>query len=336
MGDLVNFGIVGLGHIGLRHAKHVVENKRALLKSVCDILPIQNLDISTHKIAFHSNYLDMLNDDEVDVVNICTPNYLHASMAIDVLKSGKHVLIEKPMALSTIDSKKIIETSKKENKLVFCVMQNRFSPTIEWLKKIVTEGNLGKIKMISVNCFWNRNNDYYQKSNWHGSLEKDGGPLFTQFSHFIDVIFWLFGAIKYVDTNFYNFNKKKFIEFEDSGIVRLDFQNDIKGIIQYSTAIWNKNFESSITVIGDRGTVKIGGQYMDELLYCDIENYKAPKFENKIFCNDYGTYKGSASNHDKVIDNVISVLKDKKSINTTALDGHNVVKIIEKIYLNRN
>ena len=114
-------------------------------------------------------------------------------------------------------------------------MQNRFSPTIEWLKKIVTEGNLGKIKMISVNCFWNRNNDYYQKVIGT-DLEKDGDPLFTQFSHFIDVIFWLFGTIKYMNTFSIILAKKNSLNLQNSGIVRLDFQNDIKGIIQYSTA----------------------------------------------------------------------------------------------------
>ena len=114
-----NFGIVGLGHIGLRHAKHVVENKGGYSNLISSMFYSKQILAHTRLLSIQ-NYLDMLNDDEVDVVNICTPNYLHASMAIDVLKSGKHVLIEKPMALSTIDSKKIIETSKKENKLVFC------------------------------------------------------------------------------------------------------------------------------------------------------------------------------------------------------------------------
>lgn len=328
----VNFGVVGLGHIGKRHVNCIVNHKKACLNSIYDILPTQDF-INSDLLV--SSFSELINKD-IDVVNICTPNHLHANMAIDALMAGKHVVIEKPMALTTHDAQMIVDTALKCDKYVFCVMQNRFSPTIIWIKDIIEKQLLGKIHMISLNCFWNRNKDYYLNSQWHGSKEKDGGPLFTQFSHFIDIIYWLFGTIDKVDPDFFFFRKKKYIEFEDSGIVKFNFSNNTIGVLNYSTAVWNKNMESSITMIGEYGSVKIGGQYMDKVVYCDIKDYTQPVIDAKIECNDYGTYKGSASNHDKMIDNVVNVLIDNASVHTNAIDGLNVVKIIENIYNYRN
>tara|TARA_B100001250_G_C19570256_1_gene687323 strand:- start:402 stop:851 length:450 start_codon:yes stop_codon:yes gene_type:complete len=149
-------------------------------------------------------------------------------------------------------------------------------------------------------------------------------------------MYWLFGEPIYCSPDFYSFNKQKYIEFEDSGIVRLNFKNKMVGVLNYSTAIWNKNLESSITIIGELGSVKIGGQYMDKIIYCDIKDYVLPKLDFDIQCNDYGDYRGSASNHDQMINNVIDVLLDEVEIHTNSLDGLNVVKIIEKIYSYRN
>ena len=190
--------------------------------------------------------------------------------------------------------------------------------------------------MVIVNCFWNRNKNYYLDSDWHGSRLKDGGPLFTQFSHFVDILYWLFGDVDNMSSEFFSFNKKQYVEFEDSGIVKLNFLNKAIGVLNYSTAVWNKNFESSITILGQYGSVKIGGQYMDKILDCDINGYSRPNIDDSIACNDYGEYTGSASNHDKMIDNVVQVLLDKENIHTNSVDGFHVVKIIESIYSSRN
>jgi len=331
----IKFGVIGLGRIGLRHLKCILENNRSELTSIFDIVVPNQLNIS-EEIQLCSNYHELLQSD-ADVINICTPNYLHADMAIDCLNAKKHIVIEKPMALSSNKAELIINTANKCNKLVFCVMQNRFSPTMIWLKDMVEKKMLGKINMVSVNCFWNRNKDYYVKSNWHGSKLKDGGPLYTQFSHFIDILYWLFGPINNVKADFFSFTQKKYIEFEDSGVLNLKFENNIVATLNYSTAVYNKNLESSITILGDQGSIKIGGQYMDKLLCCDIDNYAPPELNNNIQCNDYGTYTGSAFNHDKMIDNVVDVLiNNNVKIHTNAIDGLNVVKIIEKIYSFRN
>jgi len=332
----IKFGVVGVGHIGSRHAQCIIDNNRGSLIKLFDVLPVDKWRFKTSKKELICASFEDLVKSDVDVVNICTPNYLHAQMAIDALANHKHVVLEKPMALSSHDAEKIIYTARKVNRHVFCVMQNRFSPTILWLKEIITNNNLGKINFVQVNCFWNRNLSYYESSDWHGSRLKDGGPLFTQFSHFIDILYWLFGEIDNTSSQFFSFNSKKYIEFEDSGIVKLNFANKAIGVLNYSTAVWKKNFESSITILGEHGSVKIGGQYMDKILDCDISQQSPPNIDDDITCNDYGGYTGSASNHDKMIDNVVQVLLDKKSIHTNSADGFNVVKTIESIYSSRN
>ena len=177
----IKFGVIGLGRIGLRHLKCILENNKSELTSIFDVVLPDQLNIS-EEIQRCSNYDEFLQSD-VDVINICTPNYLHADMAIDCLNANKHIVIEKPMALSSNKAELIINTASKCNKLVFCVMQNRFSPTMVWLKDMVEKKMLGKINMVAVNCFWNRNKDYYVKSNWHGSKLKDGGPLYLSLIH---------------------------------------------------------------------------------------------------------------------------------------------------------
>ena len=342
MDKKIKFGVVGLGHIGTRHAKCIMHNPNSLLSAVCDIKHKTTWKTQHESIPYFSDFHDLIQQD-LDVVNICTPNYLHASMAIDALSQRKHVVIEKPIALCTEDAKKIIDRSNKCSRLFFGVMQNRFSPTISWLKDIIDQSLLGRINMISVNCFWNRNRNYYLNSDWHGSKHKDGGPLFTQFSHFIDIINWIFGDFSNISASFSEFTESDYIEFEDSGLIKFNLKNLqsnklIDGTLNYSTAVWNKNFESSITILGEFGTIKIGGQYMDKIIYCDIKNYVLPKLDLDVKCNDYGDYQGSASNHDKMIDHVTKTLlgltKDVESLDFS--DGIEVVNIIERIYSLRN
>jgi len=238
------------------------------------------------------------------------------------------------MTLSSKQANHLVDYAKKNKRFVFCVMQNRFSPTIMWLKKIIEQKKLGRIFSIHVNCFWNRNEKYYKLSDWHGKLELDGGPLYTQFSHFIDILYWLFGEIKnIVKAEFINFRKSELIDFEDSGFLNFDFSSGAKGTLNYSTSIWEKNFESSIIVNAEKGTLKIGGQYMDKLDYCHIENYEKPIINNSdLKCNDYGTYKGSAANHDRVIENIVNVIYyDLNVYKTKSIRKYSLKKNLDQI-----
>jgi predicted dehydrogenase len=244
-------------------------------------------------------------------------------------------VIEKPMALTKNGCEKIIYEALHQHKNVFCVMQNRYSPPSVWLKEIMLNGVLGETYMVQINCYWNRDERYYTKQNWHGTQHLDGGTLFTQFSHFIDIMFWLFGDIKNINSKFNDFNHQQLTDFEDSGFVSFDFVNGGMGSLNYSTSVWNTNLESSITIIAENGTVKVGGQYMNEVEICNIKNYTMPILPPSNPPNDYGLYKGSAANHHYIFENVVNVLKGRAPITTNALEGLKVVEIIEKIYGNK-
>ena len=277
------------------------------------------------------NYL-IKYKNSIDVVCIATPNYLHCEQAKFFLNQGIHVVIEKPMGLTSLECQLVIDIAKRNNRNVFCVMQNRYSPPSSWLKSIVESDSLGGIFHVQINCFWNRDNRYYQNTSWKGKKQLDGGTLFTQFSHFVDTLYWIFGDIENVQSRFYNYNHRETIEFEDTGLINFDFVKGGSGTISYSTSVWNKNLESSLTVIGEKGSVKVGGQYMDKVLHCDIENYIMPVLSKTNAANDYGNYKGSAANHQYVIQNVVDVLNGSDNIKTSAEEGMKVVEIIERIY----
>ena len=211
-------------------------------------------------------------------------------------------------------------------------MQNRYSPPSEWIKEIIETKKLGEIFMVQVNCFWNRDDRYYKKGGWKGTQDLDGGTLFTQFSHFIDIMYWLFGDIENVQGKFEDFTHQESTDFEDSGIVSFDFKKGGMGCLNYSTSVWNSNLESSMTVIGSKGSIKIGGQYMNEIEYCNIKDYKMPELAASNPPNDYGPYKGSAANHHYIIENVVETLRGQNVATTNVLEGLKVVEIIEKIY----
>ena len=215
-------------------------------------------------------------------------------------------------------------------------MQNRYSPPSEWIKEIIDKRLMGNIYMVQLNCYWNRDERYYKEGGWKGTNELDGGTLFTQFSHFIDIMFWLFGDIKNIQGKFADFNHEDTTEFEDSGFVSFEFLKGGMGSLNYSTAVWNQNLESSMTIIGEKGSVKIGGQYMNEIEVCNIDGYEMPELAPSNPANDYGAYKGSAANHHYIIENVVNSLKERTQPTTNALEGLKVVEIIERIYAVRD
>lgn len=326
----VRFAVVGCGRIGMRHAETIQGTKRAELVATIDSDPQhQGFQGVPHFISLEEF---LATRPAVDVINIATPNGFHAKQAIEVLNAGYHVLVEKPLALTKADAEDVLHTALRKGKRVFAVMQNRYSPPSEWLKEMVDSGRLGTIYMVQLNCFWNRDDRYYHTGGWHGTKEMDGGTLFTQFSHFVDILYWAFGDLTHIQAQLANFNHKHSIDFEDTGSVSFQLARGGMGTLNYSTSVWDKNLESSLLVIAEKGSLKIAGQYMNEVEYCHVENYTMPTLLPSNPPNDYGGYKGSAFNHPYVIQNVIDVLCGDGSIGTNALEGLKVVDIIERIY----
>lgn len=331
--EKIKFAVVGAGRIGKRHIKMIQENHEADLVGIIDIKEKKNLHLEEEKTPFFQSIQDFFKANiPVDVLNIATPNGLHARQALEVLEQKKNVVIEKPMALSKESAEQIIHKALNVSRHVFVVKQNRYSPVSVWLKNLVTSQKLGKIFLVKIDCFWNRDERYYTKNTWHGDKNLDGGTLFTQFSHFIDMMYWLFGDIKNISGTFQDFNHQEMTDFEDTGCLHFEFIHEGMGILNYTTSIWKENLESTITIIGEKGLVKVGGQYMNKVEICRIKNYEMPTLKTQTLQNDYGIYKGSAANHRQVIQNVIDTIKGKTKPTTNSLEGMKVVEIIERMY----
>jgi predicted dehydrogenase len=331
MKNKIKFAIVGCGRIAQRHAEHITNFGE--LTAVCDIVYDKAETLGKeYAVKTYRSIDDLLTSEtETDVVSICSPNGLHAEHTIKALNAGFHVLCEKPMAINVHDCGRMIQAAEKNNRRLFAIKQNRFNPPVAAVKKAIDEGRFGKIYSVQLNCFWNRNEDYYVNS-WKGTKDIDGGTLYTQFSHFIDLLYWLIGDVKRANAFIKNYHHQGIIEFEDTGVVSLEFHNGAIGAINYTVNSYGGNMEGSLTIFGEKGTVKIGGQYLNELEYQNIENFKFENLPVGNTANNYGHYQGSMSNHDEVYKNVVDVLSNGGTIITNSFEGLKTVEIIDKIY----
>lgn len=311
---MLNFSILGYGHIGKVHRVAIEQTQGSNLISIID--PFCQEEIQGVKI-YHS--LDeFLNEDTLtDIVSIATPNGLHAQHAIACLQAGKHVLIEKPIALNLKDAEEIIKASKLTGKRVFSSMQLRFSPSVQFVKNLLDNNDLGQIYMVNVHCYWNRNKEYYQLREWHGTQEMDGGVLFTQFSHFVDILNFWFDDLKVVNASFFNFNHQQVTEFSDSG--KIDFEaGDTQGNMIFTTSVYEKNYESAITILAEKGTIKIGDQYLNELKYCNVEGIS----EEKNHSTETRNF------HPRAIEEIINALQENRP---SVLDGEHALRLVKFI-----
>ncbi|MDA3613215.1 Gfo/Idh/MocA family protein [Polluticaenibacter yanchengensis] len=332
----IGFAIIGLGHIGKRHALMIQQNPHCELLAVIDsdknVLDAFFASGTTRIAAFSDIESFLCSGIHADVCCVCTPNGYHVTHAMLALEASMHVVVEKPFALNYADALSIIDLAGKKSKFVFNVMQNRFSPPIQWLKETIDSGKLGNILFVQINCFWNRDERYYSKGSWHGNAKLDGGTLFTQFSHFIDILYWIFGDVENIQSQIKNINHPYLGAFDDSGAASFTFKKGGFGALSFTTNAYKNNLESSITIMGEKGTIKIGGQYMDTLEVCNIDHFNCPDLPATAPGNDYGTYKGSAQNHGYIYEDVVRTLKQNNTQLIDPQDGAMVVNIIERIY----
>lgn len=326
----IQFAIIGCGHAAAIHAAQI--SRFGQLTAVCDIsLSKGKIFAEKHGARFYPELKQLLkNEPTPDVVVICTPNGLHCRQAIAAMRAGCHVLVEKPMALCLRDASTMIRVARETGRQLFTVMQNRFNPPVVVVQKLLQENRLGKVYSIQLNCFWNRNIAYY-KDSWHGTRDMDGGILFTQFSHFIDLLLWLFGPVKQVKSVLNNTAGRREIEFEDTGVVLLEWKNGMLGTMHYTINAFEKNREGSLTILGEKGVVKIGGEYLNTLEYQDISKYRIKLKEADTAANDYGAYQGSMCNHHKVYKSLMDTLKKNKPYYTSPEEARATIQLIEQI-----
>jgi predicted dehydrogenase len=330
----IKFGVVGCGNIGKRHLQVINDEKNAELVSLCDIDEnICKKYSEMYSVPYFTNYLDLLESAKPEIVCICTPHGLHSQMSIDAAFKKINILVEKPMALSVDDCHKMIKAAQENNVKLFVVKQNRYNKPIAITKEALDGNKLGKIYMVQCNVLWNRNVEYYIESDWRGKKLLEGGALHTQVCHFIDLLIWWFGEIIEAKTNIETRHHN--IEIEDCGISNVKFESGVIGSIMWTTTVYNTNFEGSITIIGEKGTIKIGGKYLNKIDFWDVKSYPLPEgyeFEDKP--NVYGKYQGTSSNHDKLIhDLVIKFSQNMKGV-VEGTEGIKTVKAIELMYKN--
>lgn len=328
----LGFALIGCGRAGERHAAQA--GKFGRFVAVCDVNDAAAQRFSRDaKAEPFTDYGRMLQSvhDKVDVIAVCTPNGLHCEHSIRAFEAGYHVICEKPMAITVHECGEMIKAAERANRRLFVVKQNRYNPPVAHLKTLLDSGALGRIYTAHLNCYWNRNSKYFN-SDWKGTLKMDGGTLYTQFSHFIDLVYWLVGDVRDAQAFSNNYCHKDSVEFEDAGVAILRFYNGAIGSVNFTINSFNRNMEGSLTLFCEKGTIKIGGQYLNEIEYQQIKDLEPAQLKSGRPANEYGEYQGSMSNHEDVYANVHSVLTSGGSIGTVGFEGLKTVEIIDKIY----
>lgn len=326
---MYKFAIIGCGKIAPRHAEQIAAI--GTLVAVCDVVPhkANTLAKSFAVKSYYSIESLLKNEPSVEILSICTPNGFHAEHAIKALQAGKHVLCEKPLCITSAAAWQMVETEKFSRKRLFVVKSTRYNPLLQQLKKYLENNDLGQVYSFQLNCFWNRPDAYYK--DWRGKAFPDGGTLYTQFSHYIDALLWLLGDIDEVKGFAANKAHSASIEFEDTGVVAVTMRHGAVGGINWTVNTFEKNSEIGLTIIAEKGTIALGGEYLHKVIYIQ-SNDKLHFTEAEEQANDYGFYKGSMSNHKEVYKNLVEALDNKAHPFTSAFDGLKTVEAIEKIY----
>lgn len=311
----MKFALLGFGQIGKVHQQAMQNSSLIELVAIIDE---KNPELEIPYFPDLETFVDQ--KVEADVVIIATPNGLHFQHAKTCVQAGYHVLVEKPITLNSKDLERLLFMGEQNNKRIFNMLQLRFSPIVQWFKQVLNDRKLGEIYMVNVNCYWNRNEEYYNNRIWHGTKNMDGGVLFTQFSHFVDVLHYWFDELKPLDIRKFNFNHKNSIEFPDSGMLTFAMEKEGFGHLNYTISTFEKNFESDITIIAEKGTLQIGGQYMNNINYLNAESLSHP-FDNII----------GSKFHQNALEEVVMAIQQKRKSTIDAENARNVIQFLEVV-----
>src|SRR3989338_689768 len=316
-----NFGLIGCGTISDRHINAIKSIENINLVAVADarLERAKNLG-EKYNIEYSDNYRKILDNPEIEAVSLCVPNYEHVNLALEAIEKGKNVLLEKPISVNLEDADKLIKKAGEKNIKLAVVKQLRYNQTVKILKKAIEKGKLGKILSANVTVRWNRNKDYYQKKDWVGKKEKSGGNLMNIGSHYIDILQFLLGKAEKV------FGKTlpssiEDVKIEDTAHGLVTFENSVLALIEFTTATYNKNWECSLTILGEQGTVKLGGNYLDKFDFWNVENYPQPEIkEVNLNPNEVNL------NFKELYENFVKLLENKDA---DIADGESAKKSLE-------
>jgi UDP-N-acetyl-2-amino-2-deoxyglucuronate dehydrogenase len=306
-GRKINIALVGCGRIAKNHLQAIEQHKDRLnLTAVCDI-DTTALEAATkqYDVDGYNNLAEMLKHANADIVSLCTPSGLHPTQAISIAQSGRHVLSEKPMATRWQDGLRMVQACDAAGVRLFVVKQNRLNATLQLVKKAITQGRFGKIYLANINVFWTRPQDYYDQGGWRGKWELDGGAFMNQASHYVDLIHWLLGPVASVQAMMGTLARD--IEAEDTGVMNIRWRNGAMGSVNVTMLTYPKNYEGSITILGEKGTVRIGGVAVNEIQQWEFADTRPE--DEEIKAANYQTTSVYGFGHPLYYDNVIESLQ---------------------------
>lgn len=330
MTNPIRFALVGCGRIAGNHIAAIKSHaSQAELVAVCDTdkSALEKAASETGAQAYTSLH-DMLRISDAEVVVLTTPSGLHASQAITVAESGRHVVTEKPMATRWNDALAMVRACDMANVRLFVVKQNRRNATLQLLKKAIDAGRFGRIYNVNVNVFWTRPQDYYDQADWRGTWEFDGGAFMNQASHYVDLLRWLIGPVESVFA--YTATLERKIEAEDSGVLALRWRSGAMGTMNVSMLTYPKNYEGSITIIGEKGTVRIGGLAVNEIQHWEFADSSPDDALVKEV--SYSTTSVYGFGHPLYYQNVIDVLRGQAEPETCGRSGLQSLELLIAAY----
>jgi UDP-N-acetyl-2-amino-2-deoxyglucuronate dehydrogenase len=326
----IRMAILGCGRISRNHFASIEEHKNEIeLISICES---KNDILKEHEKKYNvKGYLtltEMLDNEKLDLVSICTPSGMHADNTDLCAKYGINVMTEKPMATRWNDGIRMVRSCDNAGVRLFVVKQNRKNPTLQLLKRAVDENRFGKIHMVHINVFWTRPQKYYDQASWRGTWEFDGGAFMNQASHYVDLLDWLIGPIDKVQAMMStNLN----IEVEDTGVLNVRWRNGALGSMSVTMLTYAENLEGSITILGETGTVRVGGLAVNDIKHWEFD---VPKnYDNDIKEANYNTASVYGYGHPLYYENVIEVLRGKAEPDTDGREGLKSLEIIIAAYL---
>ncbi len=331
VGRKIRIALVGCGRIAQKHLEAIDAHRdRVELVAVCDS-DREALDAATRHTGVRGFYSlsKLLADADADVVALCTPSGLHPGQTIEIAAAGRHVITEKPMATRWADGKRMVEACDAADVRLFVVKQNRANSTLQLLKRAVEQKRFGRIYMVSLNVFWSRPQSYYDSARWRGTWEFDGGALMNQASHYVDLLDWLIGPVESVQA--YTATLARDIQVEDSAVVGVRWRSGALGSMSVTMLTYPKNYEGSITVLGETGTVRIGGVAVNDIQHWEFAEPRAD--DARVKDASYKTTSVYGFGHPLYYDNVIRTLRGEAEPETDGREGLRSLEVLIATYL---
>jgi len=325
----LRFGIIGCGRVAPRHAESINQLANAELVAIADVIESRAQNFAdTYGAIPYTDYQEMLKRDDIDIINICTPSGLHSPMGIEVARAGKHIIVEKPIALSTADANALINAADEAGVKLCVILQNRYNPPMQEIYDVVNSGKIGRILLGNATVRWYRPQSYYE-DGWHGTWAMDGGALMNQSIHHIDALQWLIGEVESVFA--FTGTQNHVMEAEDTGVAVLRFKNGALGNVEGSTVTYPQNLEGSVAIFGEKGSLKVGGTALNRRVIWKIDGELELEKE-RITADVVDPPSVYGNSHKLVIADMIDAVINDREPKTHGREGKKSLALVEAMY----